>query len=187
MSSVMGFKLVLLSLGAMIGLQLLAKRLRLPPAAALLVGGAAMAFVPGLPRINLDPELVLVVFLPPLLMDGAYFSVWDEFKRNFGGILLLAIGAVAFTTLAVGLVVHWVVPSLPWSACFALGAVVSPPVRPVGLTGEDGRERPAPAPSMPRRIRHRGQIPAERSAPHSGQRSGWVMARTPSSGGDHRA
>jgi Na+/H+ antiporter len=127
MSTVMAFKLVLLSLVAMIGLQLLAKRLRLPPAAALLVGGAAMAFVPGLPPVNLDPELVLVVFLPPLLMDGAYFSVWDEFKRNLGGILLLAIGAVAFTTLAVGLVVHWAVPTLPWGACFALGAIVSPP------------------------------------------------------------
>ncbi|MGF6773370.1 Na+/H+ antiporter [Paraburkholderia sp. GAS199] len=127
MSSVMGFKLVLLSLIAIIGLELLAKRLRLPPAAALLVGGVAMAFVPGLPPFNLDPELVLIVFLPPLLMDGAYFSVWDEFKRNLGGILLLAIGAVAFTTLAVGLVVHWVVPSLPWGACFALGAIVSPP------------------------------------------------------------
>jgi CPA1 family monovalent cation:H+ antiporter len=127
MSSVMGFKVVLLSLVAIIGLELLAKRLRLPPAAALLVGGAAMAFVPGLPRFNLDPELVLIVFLPPLLMDGAYFSVWDEFKRNLGGILLLAIGAVAFTTLAVGLVVHWVVPALPWAACFALGAIVSPP------------------------------------------------------------
>ncbi|MFL9920922.1 Na+/H+ antiporter [Paraburkholderia fungorum] len=127
MSSVMAFNLVLLSLAAMIGLQLLAKRLQLPPAAALLVGGAAMAFVPGLPPVNLDPELVLIVFLPPLLMDGAYFSVWEEFKHNLGGILLLAIGAVAFTTLAVGLVVHWVVPTLPWGACFALGAIVSPP------------------------------------------------------------
>jgi monovalent cation/hydrogen antiporter len=127
MSSVMGFKVVLLSLVAIIGLELLAKRLRLPPAAALLVGGAAMAFVPGLPRFNLDPELVLIVFLPPLLMDGAYFFVWDEFKRDLGGILLLAIGAVAFTTLAVGVVVHWIVPALPWGACFALGAIVSPP------------------------------------------------------------
>ena len=127
MSSVVAFKLVLLSLIAMIGLQLLAKRLRLPPAAALLIGGAAMAFVPGLPTVTLDPALVLIVFLPPLLMDGAYFSVWVEFKRNLGGILLLAIGAVAFTTLVVGVVAHQVVPSLPWGACFALGAIVSPP------------------------------------------------------------
>ena len=127
MSSVVAFKLVLLSLIAMIGLQLLAKRLRLPPAAALLIGGAAMAFVPGLPPVTLDPALVLIVFLPPLLMDGAYFSVWADFKRNLGGILLLAIGAVAFTTLVVGVVAHQVVPGLPWGACFALGAIVSPP------------------------------------------------------------
>ena len=127
MSSVSAFKLILLSLIVMIGLQLLAKRLRLPPAAALLIGGIAMAFVPGLPPVRLDPDLVIVVFLPPLLMDGAYFSVWDELKRNIGGILLLAIGAVAFTTLAVGVVTHLVVPHLPWGACFALGAIVSPP------------------------------------------------------------
>ena len=127
MSSVSAFKLVLLSLIVMIGLQLLAKRLKLPPAAALLIGGIAMAFVPGIPPVHLDPDLVIVVFLPPLLMDGAYFSVWEELKRNLGGILLLAIGAVAFTTLAVGVVTHLVVPGLPWAVCFALGAIVSPP------------------------------------------------------------
>ncbi|TAL94073.1 MAG: Na+/H+ antiporter [Paraburkholderia sp.] len=127
MSSVAAFKLVLLSLIAIIGLELLAKRLRLPPAAALLIGGIGMAFVPGLPTVNLDPALVLIVFLPPLLMDGAWFSVWDEFRRDLAGILLLAIGAVAFTTLVVGLIVHLVVPALPLAACFALGAIVSPP------------------------------------------------------------
>jgi CPA1 family monovalent cation:H+ antiporter len=60
-------------------------------------------------------------------MDGAYFTAWADFRRNLGGILLLAIGAVAFTTLLVGLVARWIVPDLPWAACFALGAVVSPP------------------------------------------------------------
>ena len=98
MSAVSAFKLVLISLIAIIALELLAKRLRLPPAAALLVGGAAMAFAPGLPPVNLDPDLVLILFLPPLLMDGAYYFVWDDFKRHLSGILLLAIGAVAFTT-----------------------------------------------------------------------------------------
>src|ERR1700758_2505843 len=127
MSAVSAFKLVLLSLIAIIALELIAKRLRLPPAAALLVGGAAMAFAPGLPPVVLDPDLVLIVFLPPLLMDGAYFFVWTDFKRHLKPILLFAIGAVAFTTWIVGVVVHLVVPSLPWAACFALGAVVSPP------------------------------------------------------------
>ncbi|KAF1026798.1 MAG: Sodium, potassium, lithium and rubidium/H(+) antiporter [Burkholderia plantarii] len=94
MSSVSVFKLILLSFAAIVVLELVAKRLKLPPAAALLVGGAGIAFAPGLPPVNLDPDLVLIVFLPPLLVDGAYFSVWAEFKRNLGGIMLLAIGAI---------------------------------------------------------------------------------------------
>jgi monovalent cation/hydrogen antiporter len=60
-------------------------------------------------------------------MDGAYYTVWSDFRRYLGGILWLAVGAVVFTTLVVGATVHWIVPSLPWAACFALGAVVSPP------------------------------------------------------------
>lgn len=127
MSPVATFEFTLLLLVIILGLELAAKRLRLPPAAALIVGGIALAFVPGVPAISLDPELVLVLFLPPLLMDGAYFTVWADFRRNLGGILLLAVGAVAFTTLAVGLAAHWVMPSLSWAACFTLGAVVSPP------------------------------------------------------------
>ena len=127
MSPVAAFEFTLLLLVAVLGLELLAKVLRLPPAAALIAGGMVLAFVPGFPTVSLDPELVLVLFLPPLLMDGAYFTAWADFRRNLGGILLLAIGAVAFTTLVVGLVARWIVPDLPWAACFALGAVVSPP------------------------------------------------------------
>jgi CPA1 family monovalent cation:H+ antiporter len=77
--------------------------------------------------VALDPELALVLFLPPLLMDGAYFTALGRFRRQLPGILSLAVGAVVFTTLAVGVVVHWIVPGLPWAACFALGAIVSPP------------------------------------------------------------
>ncbi len=127
MTAVTTFQLILLSVIAIVVLELGAKRLRLPPAAALLMGGIAMAFIPGIPPISLDPDLVLVVFMPPLLMDGAYFTVWGDFRRNLNGILLLAIGAVVFTTLIVGLAVHFVMPVLPWGACFALGAIVSPP------------------------------------------------------------
>lgn len=127
MSAVAAFKLILVSLIAIIALELLAKRLRLPPAAALLLGGVALAFAPGLPSVDLDPDLIFIVLLPPLLMDGAYFFVWSDFKRHLNGILLYAIGAVIFTTGLVGVVVHAVAPALPWAACFALGAVVSPP------------------------------------------------------------
>lgn len=127
MSNEFYFNLILFFLVAIIGLELVAKKLRLPPAVAQLVGGAVIAFLPGLPAFEIDPALVLVVFLPPLLMEGAYFTVWHEFRRHLSGILLLAIGAVLFTTLVVGLALHALNPGLPWAACFALGAIVSPP------------------------------------------------------------
>jgi monovalent cation/hydrogen antiporter len=127
MSSTTTFEFVLILLVAIVALELIARKLRLPTAAALLAGGAGIAFLPGVPAVSFDPELVLIVFLPPLLMDGAYYTVWSDFRRYLGGILWLAVGAVIFTTLVVGAAVHWIVPSLPWAACFALGAVVSPP------------------------------------------------------------
>jgi len=127
MHPVATFEFILFLLVAVMGLEWLAQRLRLPPAAALILGGIALAFLPGAPVLELDHELVLLLFLPPLLMVSAYFTVLSDFKRNIAGILSLAVGAVIFTTLLVGVVVHWMVPGLPWAACFALGAVVSPP------------------------------------------------------------
>jgi Na+/H+ antiporter len=127
MHGVEAFELVLGLLALVVALHWLALKLEWPPATALLVGGGALAFIPGLPDISLDPELALVLFLPPLLMDGAYYTALGRFRRHLPGILSLAVGAVVFTTLAVGLVTHWLVPELPWAACFALGAIVSPP------------------------------------------------------------
>src|ERR1043165_4125864 len=112
---------------AVIALHYVAHRLHLPPAVALIIGGAALAFVPGLPVISLDPGLVLVIFLPPLLMDGAWFIPLRHLRRHLVGILSLAIGAVVFTTAVVAVVTHALLPSLPWAACAALGAIVSPP------------------------------------------------------------
>lgn len=127
MSAVESFELILGLLAIVIGLQWVGDKLRLPPATALLVGGTALAFTPNLPTIVLDPELALVLFLPPLLMDGAFYTALGHFRRHIFGILSLAVGAVIFTTFVVGVVAHWLVPSLPLAACFALGAIVSPP------------------------------------------------------------
>lgn len=121
------FDLFMVLLATVVGLELVARRLKMPPAAALILGGIGFALIPGLPNMELDPDLVLVLFLPPLLLASAYFTPWREFRINLQVILQLAVGAVAFTTLIVGLVAHWVAPSLPWGACFALGAIVSPP------------------------------------------------------------
>ena len=127
LTSVQLFELVLLLMAIVLPLELLARRLRLPPAAALIVAGMALALLPGHHDVALDPDLALVLFLPPLLLSSAFFTVWRDFRADLRNILKLAVGAVVFTTLIVGLVAHWVVPGLPWAACFALGAIVSPP------------------------------------------------------------
>jgi Na+/H+ antiporter len=121
------FELILVLLASIFALHWVASKLGWPPATVLLVGGGGLAFAPGLPSVTLDPELALVLFLPPLLVDGAFYMALARFKRHLPGILSLAVGAVAFTTFAVGVVTHWLAPSLPWAACFALGAIVSPP------------------------------------------------------------
>lgn len=127
MDGVHVFEMVIAMLAAILALHYLAHRLGLPPAVALLTGGALLAFLPGLPVISLDPELVLVIFLPPLLLDGAWFIPLRPLKRHLIGIMALAIGAVLFTTVVVAVVVHALIPALPWAACAALGAIVSPP------------------------------------------------------------
>ena len=127
MSAAHQYEFVLLLLAAVAALEALARRLRLPPAAAFILGGAVIAVLPGAPAFTFDPELVLLVFLPPLLMSGGYFTAWVEFRSNLGAIGMLALGAVVFTTAVVGIVTHGLLPTLPWAVCFALGAIVSPP------------------------------------------------------------
>jgi len=97
-----------------------------PRALVLLVGGCCAALVGG-PSLEINPGLVLAAVLPPLLMSSAFYTAWDDFRYEVGPIVSLALGAVMFTTVVVAAVVHMVNPSLPWSACFALGAIVSPP------------------------------------------------------------
>lgn len=121
------FELMIAMLLAIIALHYVAYKLGLPPAVALLTGGSLLAFLPGLPTISLDPALVLVIFLPPLLMDGAWFMDLRRLRRHIIGISSLAVGAVIFTTVVVAVVTHALLPSLPWAACAALGAIVSPP------------------------------------------------------------
>ena len=102
-------------------------KIKTPSSVMLIVGGSFLAFIPNLPDIAFEPELILLILLPPLLMDGAYFTAVASFRQHISGILLLAVGAVLFTTLCIGVVVHFLIPTLPWAACFVLGAIVSPP------------------------------------------------------------
>ncbi len=127
MHALEAFELILVLLALVFFLHWVALTLKWPPATVLLIGGGLIAFAPGLPVFELDPELALALFLPPLLVDGAVNTALGRFRYHLRGILSLAVGAIIFTTLVVGMVTHWLVPALPWAACFALGAVVSPP------------------------------------------------------------
>ena len=121
------FEVILGLLTVVLLLEILARRIRLPPSCMLVLGGIGLALIPGVPDIQLEPDLILLLFLPPLLFYSAYFTIWRDFRDNLRIILQLAVGAVIFTTVMVGVVAHLVMPSLPWAACFALGAIVSPP------------------------------------------------------------
>jgi CPA1 family monovalent cation:H+ antiporter len=92
-----------------------------------LVLGLVLALVPGLPRIELAPDLVFLLFLPPLLFSAAFFTSPRDLAAYARPIGLLAVGLVLTTTVIVGLVVHTLAPGIPWAVAFLLGAVVSPP------------------------------------------------------------
>jgi CPA1 family monovalent cation:H+ antiporter len=110
---------------AVAALATLANRIKIPYPILLVLGGLVLGFVPGLPRVELEPDVVFLLFLPPLLYVSAIFTSWRDFRANLRPISLLAVGLVLMTTCVVAAVVHWAV-ELPWAAAFALGAIVSP-------------------------------------------------------------
>lgn len=120
-------ELVLLLLLCAVALGWLARHFRFPYPIALVAGGALLGLVPNLPQFPFDPQLILVVVLPPILYQAALLTSWTDFKAHIRPISLLAIGLVIATTLAVGLALKLMVPAIPWAAAFVLGAIVSPP------------------------------------------------------------
>ncbi|MDQ3871358.1 MAG: Na+/H+ antiporter [Chloroflexota bacterium] len=111
---------------AVAGLSALARRVSVPYPIVLVVGGALLGFVPGLPEVELDPEVVLVVFLPPLLYGSSIFANFGDLRAGLRGLTLNTVGLVLATMCAVGLAAHALIPGLPWEAAFVLGAIVSP-------------------------------------------------------------
>ena len=107
-------------------LALLARRLHIPYPILFVLGGLLLGLIPKLPKVRLDPELVFLFFLPPLLFPAALFTSWRDFRYNIRPISLLAIGLVLFTTVAVAWLAHYFM-NLPLAAGFVLGAIVSPP------------------------------------------------------------
>jgi Na+/H+ antiporter len=118
--------LLLALMVAVAGLSVLARVVGVPYPILLVLGGLVLGFVPGMPAVKLPPELVLVVFLPPLLYWAGFFSSPRDLRADARPISLAAVGLVLATAAAVALVAHAVVDGLPWPAAFALGAIVSP-------------------------------------------------------------
>ena len=119
------FQTFLILLAVLAGTALVARRFNLAPAILLMLSGVGLAFVPGMPPVELPPELVLLMVLPPLIYSASVAMSWREFRNNLRPIVLLAVGAVIFTAALVATATHYVI-GLPWSIGFLLGAIVAP-------------------------------------------------------------
>ncbi|MBL7711802.1 MAG: cation:proton antiporter, partial [Chitinophagaceae bacterium] len=108
-------------------LSILSNRFRFPFPIVLVLCGVTISLIPGLPVIELSPEVVFIIFLPPLLYSAAWNTSWHEFKTAIRPISMAAVGLVLFTTVAVAVAAHALVPDLSWPLAFLLGAIVSPP------------------------------------------------------------
>lgn len=118
--------IVLLLFGiACIGI--LSNKYKFPFPIALVLSGVAISIIPGLPVIELAPEVVFIIFLPPLLYAAAWNTSWHDFKANLRPISFAAIGLVLFTTALVAIAAHWLIPAISWPVAFLIGAIVSPP------------------------------------------------------------
>src|SRR3954453_21358736 len=120
------FQTFLILLAVLAGTALVARRFNIAPAILLMLSGVGLAFVPGMPPIELPPELVLLLVLPPLIYSASVAMSWREFRFNLRVIFMLAVGCVIFTAFMVAAATHYLI-GLPWGVGFLLGAIVAPP------------------------------------------------------------
>jgi Na+/H+ antiporter len=119
--------LLFATLAAIAPLAILAKWLKLPYPIVFVIGGALIAFVPGLPHVEIAPEWIFYTVLPPLLFHGGWVTDWTLLRRNLRPISLLAVGLVVASTVATAAMIEWMAPGFGWATAFVLGAIVSPP------------------------------------------------------------
>lgn len=109
----------------MIGLSAIADKVKLPYPILLIIAGIAVGFIPSIPDIELNPDIVFLIFLPPLLYDAAFNISFDEFKTNINTISTLAITLVFVTASGIAVIAHYLVPGMTWPLSFVLGAILS--------------------------------------------------------------
>jgi CPA1 family monovalent cation:H+ antiporter len=117
--------LLLLLLLLVSALAILAKRLQIAYPIVMVIGGLFLSLLPHAPRVSLDPNIVFLVILPPLLFLAAFHTSWREFRRNILNILMLAFGLVSFTIFGSAAAVHWLVPGFDWRLGCVLGSVIA--------------------------------------------------------------
>ena len=122
-----GAELILGLLIAVAALVTVARRLEIAYPIFLVIGGLVLGLVPGLPRIRVDPDLIFLIVLPPLLYIAAFFTPVQSLRANLGTISSLAVGLVVVSAWAVAAAAHALLPGLPWPAALVLGAIVAPP------------------------------------------------------------
>jgi len=127
MDSLHQLEIIILLLAVVLALTTIAQKISIPYPIFLVLGGLVLGLVPGLPTVTLHPDLVFLVFLPPILWAAAYFTSLREFRQNLRPISLLAVGLVLATTAGVAVVAHLLLPGIGWAEAIALGAIVSPP------------------------------------------------------------
>jgi Na+/H+ antiporter len=118
--------LILALLAVVVALAALARRIGVPYPILLVLGGLALSLLPGLPRLTVAPDVVFLVFLPPLVFSAGYLTSLRDFRANLRTIGVLAVGLVLVTIVGVAVVAHALIPGLQWSAAYVLGAVISP-------------------------------------------------------------
>ena len=121
------FEVIIALLVGGAALAAVARRIGAPYPALVALAGAALALIPGVPTLVLDPELALALFVAPVLLDAAFDSSPRDLRANWRAVASLALGAVALTIVVVAVVAHALVPAMPWAAAIALGAIVAPP------------------------------------------------------------
>ena len=118
---------ILLLLAVVTALAEIADQVKIPYPVLLVLAGIGIGLIPNLPSVEMSPEVVFLIFLPPALYSAAWTTSWPDFKANSRAISLLAVGCVLFTTLAIAVVAHYAIPGFGWAESFVLGAIISPP------------------------------------------------------------
>jgi len=119
------YSVVIFILAVMIGLSAIADKIKIPYPILLISAGIAVGFIPSLPPIDINPEIIFLIFLPPLLYDAAFNISFKEFKTNINTISTLAITLVFLTTIYIAVVAHYMIPGMTWPLSFVLGAILS--------------------------------------------------------------